>query len=222
VAHGDQSREIEVELIDGSCAHIRRISPGDADLLRTGFERLSDESRQRRFLAAMTRLSDSMVTYLTNVDHHDHEALLATDPATGEGVGVARYIREVGTDDAETAVTVADAWQGRGLGTALLELLADRAREEGVRRFKAVVLADNRAMLEVLDGLGRAQVLDSSAGTVELVIELPEDGLGVELHDALRAAAKEPVRLALPLRPFEPTHPLVITRPAKKSQPPTA
>jgi hypothetical protein len=117
---------------------------------------------------------------------------------------------------------VADAWQGRGLGTALLELLADRAREEGLRRFKAVVLADNRPMLEVLEGLGETKLLDSSAGTVELVIDLPENGLGAELHDALRAAASGPVRLALPLSPFEPKHPLVVAPPSEKSRPPAA
>lgn len=222
VAEDGQPREVEVELLDGSSVRIRRISPADADLLRAGFERLSPESRRRRFLAAMTRLSDSMIEYLTDVDHHDHEALLAIDPATGEGTGVARYIRERGTADAEAAVTVADAWQGRGLGTALLELLADRAREEGVRRFKAIVLADNRAMLELLEGLGDTQVVDARAGTVELTIDLPADGLGSELHDALRAAAKEPLRLALPLSPFESKHPLVVAPPAQQSQPPSA
>jgi GNAT superfamily N-acetyltransferase len=69
------------------------------------------------------------------VDHHDHEAIIALDPLTGEGVGVARYVR-AGADPevAEVAVTVVDDWQGRGLGRALLERLAARARREGVRR----------------------------------------------------------------------------------------
>ena len=220
VAEDVHAREVEVELIDGSVVRIRPISPGDGDLLRAGFARLSDESRYRRFLSGMARLPDSMVAYLTNVDHHDHEALLAVDPATGEATGVARYVREAGTADAETAVTVADDWQGRGLGTALLELLADRARDEGVRRFKASVLADNRPMLEVLDALGDAQVVESSGGVLELVLDLPEDGLGEALHEALRIAATEPLRLVLPSTPLEPHHPLELASTPEQRQPP--
>jgi GNAT superfamily N-acetyltransferase len=219
VAELARTWEVEVELIDGSSVRIRPISPADGDLLRAGFEKLSPESRRRRFLAAITRLSDSMVAYLTDVDHHDHEALLAIDPETGEGAGVARYVREPGTDDAEAAVTVADDWQGRGLGTALLELLADRARDEGVRRFKAFVLAGNRPMLEVLEGLGYARPTTPAGDTVELVMELPEDGLGPQLHHALRMAATRPPRLVMRLTPLEPSHPLEI---AGDPHPPSA
>lgn len=210
--------DIEVELLDGSAVRIRPIEPSDADLLRAGFERLTDRSRYQRFLGTMTRLTDSMVTYLTDIDHHDHEALIAVDQATGEATGVARYVREPGTRDAEAAVTVADAWQGRGLGTVLLELLADRAREEEVRRFKAFLLADNRDMFEVLEALGPVQVLNSAAGALEVVIELPEEGLGPELHEALRLAAKEPVRLAVPLAPFERGHPALVRVPPPGAQ----
>ena len=81
----------------------------------------------------MPELSEAMVRYLTDVDHHDHEAVVALDAATDEGVGVARYVRDPERPTrAEAAVTVTDDWQGRGLGTLLLELLAVRAREEGV------------------------------------------------------------------------------------------
>ena len=222
MAGDGRALEVEVELLDGSSARIRPISRADGDLLRAGFEQLSQESRHQRFLAGMPRLSDSMVAYLTDVDHHDHEALIALDPETGAATGVARYVRLDEPDLAEAAVTVIDAWQGRGLGTALLELLADRARDEGVRRFKALVLADNRPMLDLLEGLGSTQALASGEGALELVLPLREDGLGPELHEALRLAAREPLRLILPLTPFDRAHPLAIAQPpAEPRRPPS-
>ena len=101
----------------------------DRQLLLRGFERLSPESRYRRFLAAMPELSEEMVRYLTEIDHHDHEAIAALDARTGEGIGVARYVRDPQRRDAaEVAVTVIDDWQGKGVGTLLLEALGARAR----------------------------------------------------------------------------------------------
>ena len=73
-----------------------------------------------------------MVTYLTEIDHHDHEAIIALEEESGEGIGVARYVRNpTHPETAEVAVTVIDEWQGRGLGTLLLEVLGQRARAEG-------------------------------------------------------------------------------------------
>lgn len=122
-----------VTLCDGSTVTVRQIRPDDKAVLSAGFKRLSAESRYRRFLTPMPKLNKSALAYLTEVNHHDHEALLALD-AHGNGVGVARYVRRDASDAAEAAVAVIDDWQGRGVGTLLLELLADRAREEGVRR----------------------------------------------------------------------------------------
>src|SRR5688572_16345730 len=122
-----------VTLRGGSRVRVRPIRRSDAKLLLRGFERLSDESRYQRFLSPMPELSESMVRYLTDVDHHDHEALVALDDASGEGVGVARFVRDPQRPErAEAAVTVIDDWQGRGVGTLLLELLAGRARQEGI------------------------------------------------------------------------------------------
>ena len=88
------------------------------------FERLSEESRYRRFFTTKNELSAAELDYLVDVDHEDHEAIIAIDPSSGEVLGVARYIRS--KDDAEVAevaVTVADDWQRRGLGRALLRPL---------------------------------------------------------------------------------------------------
>jgi GNAT superfamily N-acetyltransferase len=135
------------------------------------------------------------VEYLTQVDHHDHEAIVALDDATGEGVGVARFVRLTDRHDtAEAAVTVVDDWQGRGVGTLLLDRLADRARSEGIARFWAVLLAENRDMLDLLERLGPVRMLDRQLGTVEVEAELPSTGAGDELRGVLRASARCDVR----------------------------
>ena len=150
-----------VALRDGSRVVVRPVRRDDWELLLAGFERLGPRSRYQRFLAPMAELTEDDVSYLTDVDHHDHEALAAIDPVTGDGVGVARFIRCADRPDtAEAAVTVIDDWQGRGLGTALLDLLAERARAEGIVRFTALLLAENRDMLEVLEAIGPLNVVD--------------------------------------------------------------
>ena len=177
------------ELRDGSTVLIRAIVPEDRDALAAAFERLSAESRYRRFFVPMARLSASTLAYLTQVDHHDHEALVAVDPGTREGAGVARFVR-LAADPlaAEAAVTVADAWQNRGLGTLLLDLIAARAREEGIERITALVLAHNDAMLDLLGRLGPTRVIDRAAGTVEIEATLPPSGAGKHLGGLMRAA----------------------------------
>src|SRR5207244_7477375 len=123
-------------LRDGSTVLIRQVRGTDAPLLADGFARLSARSRQMRFLGPKKMLSAAELRYLTQVDHHDHEAIGALSPAEGRGVGVARYIRDA--DDpraAEIAVTIADHWQGRGLGPDLLARLSERSREPGIGSF---------------------------------------------------------------------------------------
>jgi GNAT superfamily N-acetyltransferase len=98
----------------------------------------------------------------------DHEALIAVDPASGIGVGVARYVRGLERrDSAEIAVSVLETWQGRGVGKALLRRLADRARAENVSRFTAPMLADTRPMrrVRVLEDLREPVILATGLGT---------------------------------------------------------
>jgi GNAT superfamily N-acetyltransferase len=179
-----------VRLRDGTRVEVRPIDPGDAQALRAGFERLSLESRYERFLSPLDHLSDSTVRYLTDVDHHDHEALVAVEEGTARIIGVARYVREKDPAVAEAAITVADDWHGRGLGTALLDALAERAREEGVRKFTALVLARNEDMIDMLFRLGPAKIVSRAQGAVEIEAELPPAGTSNQLRGLLRMAAQ--------------------------------
>lgn len=179
-----------VPLRDGSRVRIRQGHSSDRDLLLRGFERLSPESRYRRFLAPMPKLSEAMIRYLTEVDHHGHEAMIALDEATGEGIGVARYVRDPQRPEAaEVAVTVIDDWQGRGLGTLLLEVISARAREEGITTFTALMLATNEEMMDLLKRLDRVRVTDRELGRVEIEVPIPEVGAAPALKKVLQLAA---------------------------------
>jgi RimJ/RimL family protein N-acetyltransferase len=183
----DPSRTL---LRDGSSVLIRPIEPADRELLRAGFEQLSERSRYLRFQTPLTELSDETLSYLTEIDHHDHEALLAIDAERDDAVGVARFVR-VGDTVAECAIVVADDWQNRGLGGQLLERLVERAREEGVERFTALVLAENTDARRLLERLGNT-VRHGEGSQIELEIELPPGraGSSASLRLILEAAAR--------------------------------
>jgi GNAT superfamily N-acetyltransferase len=184
-----------IELRDGSRVHIRQLRDSDRQLLLRGFRRLTPESRYRRFLAPTPTLS---VRYLVEIDHRNHEALIALDEQHNEGVGVARYVRDPARPDAaEVAVTVVDDWQGRGLGTLLLEGITMRAREEGVDTFTALMLVENREMMDLLERLGAVRVVDRASGTVEVEVHLPAIGVTPELRKLIRLAAASDIALPI-------------------------
>jgi GNAT superfamily N-acetyltransferase len=189
---------VELRLRDGSMAVVRPVEPGDQDAIRAAFERLSEQSRYQRFLTAIAELSDSDLRYLTELDHHDHEALIAFDAVTGDGVAVARFVRNDDLVSAEAAVTVIDDWQGRGTGTAMCNLLAERAREEGIERFTALLLASNDQMRDVLASLGPAEVISRDAGTIVAEVAIPPEGIGDHMAGVLRVVAGGTVELATP------------------------
>jgi RimJ/RimL family protein N-acetyltransferase len=161
-----------IALHDGSTVLIRPVQSTDAPLVADGFARLSPRSRQLRFLTRKKQLSTAELRYLTDVDHHDHEALVALNHRDGRGVGIARYIRHA--DDphaAEIAVTVVDDWQGRGLGTELVARLSGRASHEGIHRFTALVAEDNTAVARMLRNTS-ASLAGRGPGTIEYQIPL--------------------------------------------------
>jgi GNAT superfamily N-acetyltransferase len=123
-----------VRLRDGAEIFVRPVTPRDKRAIARGLERLSEESRYRRFFAPVHRLSDRDLAYLTEVDHHDHEALVAY-AGSGEPLGVARYVRlHDEPSKAEVAVAVVDDWQGRGVATELLAFLRRALREAAAGR----------------------------------------------------------------------------------------
>lgn len=186
------SRTVEVRrtLRSGDEVLIRPIRPDDKRGLLQAIERVDPDSRYRRFFSPTASLTAAQLRYLTEVDHHMHEALLAIDPQTRDGLGIARFVRS--PDDpttAEVAVAVADDWHRRGLATALLHDLAARAREEGVKRFSASVLADNAPAVKLFRHMGEAQGSAVDHGVVDLVMDVPDEGIPEALRHTVRAVA---------------------------------
>jgi RimJ/RimL family protein N-acetyltransferase len=186
---------VTAELRDGTTVVIRPIEPDDKERLRDAFERLSPESRRRRFMGPADELSDEDLMYLTEVDHRRHEALVATDPESGAILGVARWVRQPGRREvAELAVAVVDDWQGRGMGIELVTCANRRAREEGIERYHAIVSTDNVQVIDALERNGAVRREGSEPGTIDFEAEVPGEGLGAGLAEGLRAAAAGQLR----------------------------
>ena len=199
VPEGAWSRR--VELRDGTPVLLRQIRAEDRDRLAEGLRRLSAPSRYLRFHADLEELTDRQLEYLTEVDHVDHEAIVALDLDAPEvpGVGVARYIRDPHQRHiAEAAITVADEYQGKGAGTLLLGVLSTHARRHGIEVFRNYVLASNSAMLEVFDHLGAHRELETT-GLWRVDLPLPEHESDLPDSPAGKAflqAAKEGFRFS--------------------------
>ncbi len=158
-------------LDNGTEVVIRPIRPDDKARLAAALARLSDETARRRFLAPKRHFSGAELRYLTEIDHLDHwadVAVLRDDPDAI--VGVARWVRDPrDPESAEAAIVVADALQGRGLGRMLGLSIADAARERGVRRFTATMLAENEAAQRLFAAISR-RLLVRHEGTVDEVV----------------------------------------------------
>jgi RimJ/RimL family protein N-acetyltransferase len=163
----------EVRLRSGDLVRIRPIHDSDAYELKRAFALMSEESQYNRFLTGTPRLTDSQATYFTAIDHVGHEAYVAHSPDDETYIiGVARFVRYPSApEDAELAITVADSWHGRGLATALLRVLTERAVAVGVKRFRAEMMADNEAVLRLLRSAGMADETVNGelvSGSIEL------------------------------------------------------
>jgi GNAT superfamily N-acetyltransferase len=172
----DERYREKVVLEDGTRATLRLIRPDDKALMLAAWERLSPESRYRRFFAAKANLTDAELRYLTEVDNVSHVAIGATRRRRGkiEALGVARFIRL--TDRplvADAAVTVVDDAQGLGLGRMLLSRLIAAARERGIEVFSCDVLADNDGMRNLIRSLV-PDAVERSEGPI-VTVEMPLD-----------------------------------------------
>ncbi len=159
-----------VELHDGTTVRMHQMHADDAAGLLRFHGTLSPETTNLRFFTVHPELSASELHRFTHVDHRDREAIVAT--VAEEIVGVARFDRLDDPLDAEVAFVVADSWQGLGLGGALFDRLAERAREVGIARFVADILPHNRRMQSVFRHSGRPVTSSFRDGVVHVVIDL--------------------------------------------------
>ena len=219
VLPGQWSRR--TSLRDGTPTLLRQIRPEDRTQLAAGFDRLSPTSRHQRFHGHVDELTDRQLDYLSDVDHLDHEAIVAIDLAHPEqpGIGVARYVRDpFERHVAEAMVVVADGYHGQGAGTLLLGALAARARVQGLSSFRSYVLRDNAPMLALFDQLGGTREPESEdAWQVELSLpSRTRDLPATPAARAFRAAARpsRPHRLRRATRRLRPARSGGANRPA--------
>lgn len=170
------ARFVNVKLTDMEVGiELRPIRAEDKPALSAALATLSDDTVQRRFMTAKPRFTSGELRYLTEIDHSDHEALVAS-PADHPDwiIGVARYVRDAADPtSAEVAVVIGDPYQHHGLGTALGLALADVARANGIHRFTATMLGDNTAAHRLMRRISaRLESGRPHAGTLELVGEL--------------------------------------------------
>jgi acetate---CoA ligase (ADP-forming) len=164
-------REVDVVLRDGATVRIRPARQEDRERVEDYLIGLSDESRYFRFGGASVDVSE-IALRATEIDYRNHLTLLAlADAGAGEVIGGAQYIREGDVPRAEVSVSVADALQGRGLGSILVAHLADAAGDAGISTFHAHVLPENHRMIDVFRRSGFPVHLRATPGTVD--VEFP-------------------------------------------------
>ncbi|MDT0408342.1 MULTISPECIES: bifunctional GNAT family N-acetyltransferase/acetate--CoA ligase family protein [Streptomyces] len=198
--------EADVVLRDGGTARIRPITADDAERLVSFYEQVSDESKYYRFFAPYPKLSAKDVHRFTHHDFVDRVGLAAT--IGGEFIATVRFDRVDATgrpasapaDEAEVAFLVQDAYQGRGVASALLEHIAAVARERGIRRFGAEVLPHNTKMIKVFTDAGYRQKRSFEDGVVHLTfgLEPTERSLAVQYAREQRAESRSVQRLLAP------------------------
>src|SRR5256884_1644703 len=192
-------RAADVLLSDGSTVHMRQIEPADAAGIVALHSRFSARTRYLRYFSPYPRIPERDLHRFVHVDHHDREAMVVSSGGTLIAVG--RYDRlGPDADDAEVAFVVEDAHQGRGIGSVLLEHLAEAARRTGIRRFVAEVLAENGGMLRVFADAGYRIHRALAEGVVHLTFPIAptEDSLAVQYRREQSTEARSIARLLTP------------------------
>src|ERR687889_910114 len=194
-----EDRIADVLLSDGTAVHLRPIRPADATAIVDLHSRLSERTRYLRYFSPYPRIPERDLERFVNVDHHDREAFVIV--AVPRIMAVGRYER-LGPDspDAEVAFVVEDAHQGRGIGSVLLEHLAEAARENGITRFVAEVLPQNGGMLRVFSDFGYQIQRRYADGVVHLSFPIAPTEKSREVQESReqRTEAKSIARLLHP------------------------
>jgi len=194
----EDTAAVDVILRDGSTLRLRPPARKDADALVRFFAELSDQSLYQRFHGHPSVDADLVAPDL-EPDWTERGALIGA-VATDDGervVSLASYVRLRDREAAEVAFAVADGYQGRGIGTRLLEQLAERAAEQGIARFVAEVIADNRPMLRVFSEAGFSLSRTLLGGVVEVTFPI-----AATANYAAQVAVRDHTAVAASLRPF--------------------
>ena len=180
--------EADVVASDGGVVHLRPIQPSDAAALLAFHARLSERTRYLRFFSPYPTIPEADLRRFTVVDHHDTVALVGF--LGDDIVAVGRYVRLAASSAAEVAFVVRDDHRGRGLGSILLEHLAAAAKENGVERFEAEVLAENRQMVRVFRHAGYQVRGEFAEGVVHLELDVDSTERSLAVRDAREQAAE--------------------------------
>ncbi len=186
---------IPVRVRDGTELLLRPVLPGDSARTMQGHVEFSSDTLYRRFMSPRVP-SLALMDYLAEVDYVDHFVWVMTD-ADGNPVADARFVRDDhDTGVAEIAFTVADAYQGRGIGSFLIAALSLAARVDGVEKFSGRMLADNVAMRTIMDHYGAFWERDD-IGVVTTVINVPDPGdlpLSRDVTNKIKRLARQVIR----------------------------
>jgi acetyltransferase len=175
--------ERDIQLKDGAALHLRPIRPDDADRERALITAMSDVSRYFRFLHPVSELSADTIARFTQLDYGREMAIVAivssspTNASIGHGqfAGVARYYPNLDRTSVEFAVAVADEWQGRGLGNALMRVLIEAARSAAYVAMEGTILPQNQGMLKLATALGfSVEPTSDEVGTIKVSLALRE------------------------------------------------
>ncbi len=156
---------------DGTELTIRPIRPEDADMEQAFVRALSPEARYFRFMHSVEELTPEMLVRFTQIDYSREMAMVAVVDADDgrKQIGVARYVINPDGESCEFAVVVADEWQKKGIGSALMQGLMDSAQYHRLNSIEGAVLADNRDMLALMESLDFSVRPDPQDAKIRLV-----------------------------------------------------
>ena len=158
--------EKNYKLRDGTKFLLRPVKPSDADIWVELYKSLSSNSKYMRFFTDHLTPSQKMIDKYTKIDYVNNFALVAIVKENGRDkmLGVARYVLDPPPDSAELAVVVADAWQGKGLGTKMLLYIIEIMIKRKIKKVHGDVFLENRAMLQLMNEGGFKLAKEDSRG----------------------------------------------------------